>query len=1293
MKSKFIKTLFLCLLSVHFLSAQSGNPLTNVQISSPNAAALGKYGDIPISYHTGVPSITIPIHTVQDGQISLPISLNYHASGIKVMDIASWVGMGWNLQAGGTITRTVRGSPDEKVGRINQQTGHYRHYGYNSLPEGILTGGYVNNLGNSVNCVANGNGWQQIENGLVDAEPDMFSFSFNGYSGKFYFREDRSVMLIPEQDLKVEVVLDTLSGLDGGFRQFCITIPDGSRYYFGENNARDKSNPYMYQGFQGDNYVYSSWYLTRIVSADSQREIKLIYASEKYSYNTVSFGLAISSIRTIITGIRLDTIKTTNETIRFIPGSLREDLDGFTSSPNYPHTTNTEARTLATIEIKNKTGQGKKFDFAYTYFYDGTSPIIPNVGFGNYPTGSTASDQKRLKLESVQEKALDNSISKPAHIFTYYITAKVPRRLTYAQDHWGYYNGKTSNPSMLPSLITTCTNYIGAERDAKWPEMQEGTIKKIQYPTGGSTEFIFEAHDVPVSFTETTKSGSALVDLFDFPDNVCTGSTCCYQQTVNFPYTGTYMVEINGGPYGGGGTGGSAGANQTTLTCVNFNAGSQLVYISSNNGVPGGTCAPATLKIYTTQTTLVNENRAVGGLRIKEIRNNDGISSANDFIKTYEYKFSDQKSTGVLYGRPTYKTIIRNDNFAKYGTPQRVITGAQGAGVNHPSEDPFSFGYDSYNVDGCTGYGFGVGYQTTSMIRSIFEMRSTQGNHIGYSQVKEIIGRANGTNLGYKMYRYQISQSNIYTPDQIIKNYTTCSADIPNFPQAPEPHDFTRGDLLEEWHYDSNGNLEEWIKYENSYYNNPNTIPGFIVATNLIESNRRDGTQYYLNTAKLISQKITKRIYDDNGKEQVSVQESFYSSTKHNQLTVQQNTDSKGKLNVQKTTYIPDIALTTCNPTYTCDSDYQIAISQYEMRIQNAISQAKAGNWDVINDPILGTTNYYNIIISYRYFIKEAQRVYRQCRENYRTSLQNCLNTACTTANSELKPILAMQKRNMIGYPIEAIQLNDNKVIGANYTNYLDLNSGTNCSNLEVLPTASVLNIYPYEVYQLELGAPVVEGTGTNDFKKVALGTNSITKDSRYFTARNRFTFNALGKLITQLKVGDIPSSYIWGYNNAYPIAQVVNANSNQLFHTSFEEATTGVTNGGAKTGGKYWNTATYTIPTNQRPSNTAGLVMSYWWRDASGVWQFQPPVTYNATITKSGATGLDEIRVYPSGAMMTTYTYTHLWGMTSQMDVNGVTVYYEYDALGRLQFIKDDKGINATSGNIIKQFDYNYKQ
>lgn len=68
---------------------------------APNAAALAKYGDIPVSYYTGTSTVSVPLYTIQAGDIQLPIDLSYHTGGIRVNELAGWTGLGWTLNAGG----------------------------------------------------------------------------------------------------------------------------------------------------------------------------------------------------------------------------------------------------------------------------------------------------------------------------------------------------------------------------------------------------------------------------------------------------------------------------------------------------------------------------------------------------------------------------------------------------------------------------------------------------------------------------------------------------------------------------------------------------------------------------------------------------------------------------------------------------------------------------------------------------------------------------------------------------------------------------------------------------------------------------------------------------------------------------------------------------------------------------------------------------------------------------------------------------------------------------------------
>ncbi|WP_124981831.1 hypothetical protein [Nonlabens xiamenensis] len=107
---------FFILFSNLFLvfAQQSSGPdvKTAPDFASPDVASFMKFEDIKTNLYTGVPDINIPLHTIRDGAISIPINLRYHAGGIKVEEEASLVGLGWNLNIGGHVSRRTNGRVD-----------------------------------------------------------------------------------------------------------------------------------------------------------------------------------------------------------------------------------------------------------------------------------------------------------------------------------------------------------------------------------------------------------------------------------------------------------------------------------------------------------------------------------------------------------------------------------------------------------------------------------------------------------------------------------------------------------------------------------------------------------------------------------------------------------------------------------------------------------------------------------------------------------------------------------------------------------------------------------------------------------------------------------------------------------------------------------------------------------------------------------------------------------------------------------------------------------------------------
>ncbi len=86
------------------LHAQESNSLS----PSPDSRTLVRDIQNPVDYHTGTVNVQAPLYTVQANGISIPITLSYNTSGIKVNDTPTSTGLGWRLSAGGKITRIVK---------------------------------------------------------------------------------------------------------------------------------------------------------------------------------------------------------------------------------------------------------------------------------------------------------------------------------------------------------------------------------------------------------------------------------------------------------------------------------------------------------------------------------------------------------------------------------------------------------------------------------------------------------------------------------------------------------------------------------------------------------------------------------------------------------------------------------------------------------------------------------------------------------------------------------------------------------------------------------------------------------------------------------------------------------------------------------------------------------------------------------------------------------------------------------------------------------------------------------
>ncbi len=182
----------------------------------------------------------------------------------------------------------------------------------------------------------------------------------------------------------------------------------------------------------------------------------------------------------------------------------------------------------------------------------------------------------------------------------------------------------------------------------------------------------------------------------------------------------------------------------------------------------------------------------------------------------------------------------------------------------------------------------------------------------------------------------------------------------------------------------------------------------------------------------------------------------------------------------------------------------------------------------------------------------------------------------------------------------------------------------------------------------------------------------------------------------------DIRNVFLWDSKKTLLIANVQNALDNQVAYSSFEDQTTdswqmsagGTYPGGGITGSRSFSgTLTKSVPsgnytvtlwsTSAAPTVNGGSTTAI---VTKGSWKlFRWRLNTVTSVTVAGS-NIDEVRLHPTNAWMTTYTYKPFIGLETECDKNNDIKYYSYDGFNRLLRIKD------LDQNILKEFSYKYQ-
>jgi len=569
----------------------------------------------------GTMTKSLPLLGVRNDALSVGLSLNYiSGGGVQVSQLASRVGLGWNLGGIGYIKRQVKNIPDEGYTRndIIKFTNDVEPDNPFSVDDVItdVQGWLSQPIQPDLDGDINNGDLLSANKEVADAKPDIFTFQVGAYSGSFIFSHESglstpTIKMLSHSNVLIEYTFDQANHQ----LTFTIHTPTGETYYLGgynsiQNNLLLEERTLVYadgtvHGERPFNTpVTNVWFLDRIESKTIRNQVNAInfeYELEAYSYlnlgsevlymkndpklldennrlnddsddkmndacdhyfskeditelnqtsnsellpyQHIMYDERASVLYHYVNTLRPKAITSKYQDVNFIyDSSSRQDVEHHTF-PNeitdvcnaveadncsayelldMANPTGNEAKALIGLELTNKyngrTSKVMDITFSYDYF-QGSSTGGPTLS-QNY----VSNDRKRLILKSYSVEDLGNNTSYLTTNFDYYLQGfgdgdyKLPRRLSYSQDYWGFYNG-IYNQTLIPLLpyevaggmlkwfenpnpnSTSNRNFLNdcnnvAQRQASYPEMQVGVLKNITIPTGAVTKYQYEPHIV-----------------------------------------------------------------------------------------------------------------------------------------------------------------------------------------------------------------------------------------------------------------------------------------------------------------------------------------------------------------------------------------------------------------------------------------------------------------------------------------------------------------------------------------------------------------------------------------------------------------------------------------------------------------------------------------------------------------------------------------------------------------------------------------------------------------------------
>lgn len=1191
-----------------------------------------------VNLQTGSATFSLPIFNWQDdkSRLNTIIALSYNSgNGLKVSDLPSNVGQGWNLVGGGVIVRMQVGEPDDQWAKTGNE------WDITKYPPGILYAtepaykgcpnaltkypiyGWKNQVYKQHNVIAE------------DKELDYFSFQLNGKAGMFVVDPTNIGNCKMLGDSKMKITFQQDAGLiNQGIRtritSFSVQDVDGLIYKFSKHGLTkilksefcdanlvqyqrqpkfESGKVYHQAGFDNGQivnpWVIGSWYLTEIEDALTHRKVFFNYATRNISNNAGEEVIFNQQKNYPIIFHRKSVTQTPALTSITFP-------DGHTTALNYG-----AARLdlngdyiLSSIDVQYQGRYLSRHELSTSYF------ILNRYGV---PVSDFQKRVSRLCLVGIRKIGPDLKEDTPPYKFDYYTGSNapddfVPPPFSFAKDIWGFYNGDNTK--------------------GFWYE------------------------NIPLTTTLTSLTNSNHV------------KGLCY---LRHDVSGIYLNPKTG--Y----------AKNGLLRQIVYPTGGTLTYeYAQNNGVLGGVSRP------------------VGGVQVSKTSSTDGGFSngcANPVTAQYNYVLSGIGGASSLWGleMPVNSKVVSNHYQPEWRSYKWSFSCV-----------PFGCCYWHFQYPGIESMqqatdlnGLQKFMETMSPVLGIVSMLSTIQNIVttvgGGSPVSLIIDVVLGI--------VQVAVTCI--GDQSRDNTVTMYYSSNLNDAAPLPTQFKRVEVVEG--AGAAGKTVQVFTSEEDYAIWEPQNPKY-------SAKQRFATWAY-GLPKITS------IYDVNGNK-VKETENIYDFSQTKRIINYCDGGHGLPCNTSGLT----TNLVSCNCEVEKNSSQRNTNWSDPGQYNNPASYLTSSSADLKVDfygmytgrTELTTTKERSFKPNSSTEFLEAVTNYNYNPSNYEVST---LSTTNVTGEIKTKYIKYSSDYTVPGSILETMVQNNLVSVpvttsNAVYKNYAPNSWQTYYLDEKVTEFTTLSNgdIRPYRILEQRFDKPMptYNPGGTTYAGYIAPGSPSNPSYKEVQT----FSYDATGNLIGLKDEGNRKVANIYDYDEKYVTASIINADllSDYPAYTSFETSSFGgwsvIRSGTENTATSVTGSKSYTFITGKfglnptllrRSVNTAKpYIVSFWSSGATitvtgGATLVKSAPTINgftyyeydiaqgtATIDVSGTGVVDELRCYPKTARMRTVTYDPVIGKTSECDENNRITYYEYDKLGRLWMVKDEKK------NVVKMYEYN---